>query len=218
MIAACEAAGIPLSIDHTRRWDPSYLKAREIIQSGEIGDLRTIISEMFSRRAMLFRNGTHLIDIIVFFAGSNPEWVFAELEPGFEHFTEYKGDGGKDPATDPYASAYIHFENSVRAFYNSYKVDHAGSKNSLTCDNGRIEISDQSLQLITTKSHYEWSTSNVRVEDYRATRQLGQLYEIIDAIENGTELISSGREARKTVQIMLGILDSHHAGNVRVNL
>jgi predicted dehydrogenase len=218
MIAACEAAGIPLSVDHTRRWDPNYLKAREIIQSGEIGELRTIVSEMFSRRAMLFRNGTHLIDVIVFFAGSSPEWVFAELEPGFEHFTEYKGDGGKDPATDPYASAYIHFQNHVRAFFNAYKVDHPGSKNFLTCDKGRIEVTDHGLDLITAKSHWEWNTSNVRVEDYRATRQLGQLYEIIDNIENGTELISSGHEARKTTQIMLGILDSHHAGNVRVNL
>ncbi|MDA0838411.1 MAG: Gfo/Idh/MocA family oxidoreductase [Planctomycetota bacterium] len=218
MIAAAEKNNVPLSIDHTRRWDPSYLKARELIQSGEIGSLRTIVSEMFSQRAMLFRNGTHLIDLIVFFAGSSPEWLFAELEPGFEHFTEYKGDGGKNPATDPYASAYIHFENDVRAFYNSYKLDHAGSKNSLTCDGGRIEITDHNLELITTKSHYEWSTSNVRVENYRATHQLGGLYEIIDVIENGGELISSGREARKTVQIMLGILKSHHAGNVRVNL
>jgi hypothetical protein len=72
--------------------------------------------------------------------------------------------------------------------------------------------------LITASSHYEWSTTNIRVENFRATHQLGSLYEIIDVIENGGELVSSGREARKTTQIMLGILDSHHAGNVRVNL
>jgi hypothetical protein len=37
-------------------------------------------------------------------------------------------------------------------------------------------------------------------------------------MENGGELVSSGAEALKTVRIMLGILQSHHQGNIRVNL
>ena len=52
----------------------------------------------------------------------------AELEEGFDHFTEYESDGGHDPATDPAASAYIHFANGVRAFYNSLKIDLPGSQ------------------------------------------------------------------------------------------
>ncbi len=136
MIAAAEANGVLLSIEHTRRWNASYLKAREIIRSGEIGPLRTIVCEQFSRRAMLFRNGTHLLDMICFYAEANPWWLVSELEEGFEHFTEYKGDGGKDPAVDPYASAYIRFDNGVRSFYNAYKVDFPGSRFALTCEDG----------------------------------------------------------------------------------
>ena len=41
--------------------------------------------------------------MICFFANANPMWVVSDLEPGFEHFTEYQGDGGHDPATDPFA-------------------------------------------------------------------------------------------------------------------
>ena len=101
---------------------------------------------------MMFRNGTHMIDMMCFFAEANPEWLVSEMEPGFEHFTEYKGDGGHDPATDPYASAYIHFDNGVRAFYNCRKMAFNGSKFSLTCENGRIEISDQKFEVITQKN------------------------------------------------------------------
>jgi hypothetical protein len=40
----------------------------------------------------------------------------------------------------------------------------------------------------------------------------------VDCLESGKPLVSSGREARKTLEIMLAILKSHHQGNVRVDL
>ncbi len=118
MIEATEREDVLLSIEHSRRWHPSYLTARELIRSGEIGELKTIHCDLFSTRAMMFRNGTHLIDMICFYAESGPEWVTAELETGFGDFTEYKGDGGHDPAMDPDTAAYIRFQNGVRAFFN----------------------------------------------------------------------------------------------------
>lgn len=217
MIAAAEANNVLLSIDHTRRWDTSHLKARQLIRSGDLGPLRTISVEQYSQRAMLFRNGTHLIDLINFFADAEPQWVVAELEEGFEHFTEYQGGGGRDPSTDPYASAYIRYSKGIRAFYNSYKVNFAGSQTILTCEEGRIEISDRQAQVIRSQDHFTWSSSELHTSEFRSTHQLGYLCEAIDVLENGGELISPGREARKTVEIMLGILDSHHRGNVRVD-
>jgi len=53
--------------------------------------------------------------------------------------------------------------------------------------------------------------------EFRSAQQLAYLSEAIDVLENGGELISPGREARKTVEIMLGILTSHHRGNTRVD-
>ena len=217
MIAAAEANGALLSIDHTRRWAPGYLKAREIVRSGEIGALRTVSCDQFSRRAMMFRNGTHLLDLICFFAEANPRWVVAELEEGFEHFTEYRGDGGHDPATDPFASAYIRFDNGVRAFYNSYKVDFSGSQLALTCEGGRIEISDLFTRLIRSSSHFEQRTSTILPGRYTMERQTAAVAELVRVLEEGGALVSPGREARKTVEIMLGILKSHHSGNRRVD-
>ncbi|MBX3054387.1 MAG: Gfo/Idh/MocA family oxidoreductase [Caldilineaceae bacterium] len=218
MIEACQRHNVLLSIEHTRRWSPTFLAVRELIRSGQVGQLRSIVSSLYSQRAMLFRNGTHSIDMLTFFAESNPAWVWAELEAGFEHFTEYTGDGGHDPATDPAASAYIHFENGVRAFFNCIKIDMPGSQFELICDGGRIEVSDRGATLLRGTSHYEWARSEIPVDDYMYTYQIGALAELVHTLENGGELVSTGQEARKTLEIMLAILRSHHQGNVRVNL
>jgi predicted dehydrogenase len=218
MIAAAEANGVLLSVEHTRRWSPTFQKARELARQGDLGRLRTIVSNMYSPRSMLFRNGTHMVDVIVFFADSDPIWVFAELEEGFEHFTEYKSDGGHDPNTDPSASAYIRFANGVRGYYNSVKVPMPGSQFDLTFDNGRMEISDRGLTLIRGVSHYEWAYSSILPGDYMFAYQSAAVAELVDCLESGKPLVSSGREARKTLEIMLAILKSHHQGNIRVDL
>ena len=217
MIAACDANNVLLSIEHTRRWDPQFLKVRQIIRSGAIGPLRTIVAEQLGTRAMLFRNGTHVLDLICFFAESEPKWLVSELEQGFEHFTEYVADGGHDPSRDPYASAYIHFDNGVRAFYNAFKTKIPGGQNHLTCDDGRIEISDRCARLVRARSHYEWDVCEIVPDHYVCERQSAAVAELIDVMEHGGELVSSGREARKTLEIMLGILKSHHAGNARID-
>jgi predicted dehydrogenase len=217
MIAACEANHVLLSIEHTRRWSPHFHAVRELIRSGELGALRVVTSNMYSRRSMLFRNGTHSIDLLCFFAESEPEWLFAHLEEGFDDYTEYRGDG-RDPAKDPAASAYIHFKNGVRAFYNSVKVDMPGSQFELVCDNGRIEISDRGVILIRGDSYLEWARSELVPPAYMYTHHIGAIAELINVMENGGQLVSPGEEALKTVKIMLGMLHSHHHGNVRVNL
>ncbi|MCB0114184.1 MAG: Gfo/Idh/MocA family oxidoreductase [Caldilineaceae bacterium] len=218
MIAACQAHDVLLSIEHTRRWGPAFHAARELIRSGRIGALRSIVTSMYSRRSMLFRNGTHMVDLTNFFAESAPKWVFAHLEEGFDHFTEYKSDGGHDPATDPAATAYIYYANGVRAFYNSLKVDMPGSQFELICDDGRIEVSDRGATLIRGLSHYEWARSEIVPGDFMFAYQSGAVAELVHVLENGGELISTGQEARKTVEVMLAMLRSHELGNVRVDL
>ncbi len=219
MIAAAEAHGVLLSVEHTRRWSHSFHMVREMIRSGSVGALRNIISNLYGARAMLFRNGTHMIDMICFFAESDPAWLCAVMEPGFEHFTEYQGDGGHDPDTDPAANAYIHFANGVQAYYNSVKSAFTGSQFELVCDDARIEISDRQATLIRSTGHTEWSyMSLVPPQDFALTHQAGAVAELVHVLEHGGQLVSSGREARKTLDIMLAILKSHTQGNVRVNL
>lgn len=218
MIAAAEKNDVVLSVEHTRRWNAEHHAAREFIRGGEVGPLRTVVANLLSPRAMLFRNGTHTIDTICFFAESDPVWVSAELEEGFDDFTAHNSEGGRDPGSDPAASAYIRFANGVRAFYNGVKTQMLGSQLELQCDEGRIEVSDRGALLVQSHSHIVWGRRELRAGRYMYTQQLGAVAELVDAVENGRELVSPAREARKTLQIILAILKSHEAGNTRIDL
>jgi hypothetical protein len=157
--------------------------------------------------------------MINFFAGTTPLWTVAELEDDFEGYEEYRGDGGRDPSTDPFASAYIRYGGGIRAFYNSYKIAMPGSLLSLTCEEGRIEISDRGARIIKGANHYSWNVAELLPSAHLYTRQLAAVNELVIALEQseGAQLVSSGREARKTLEIILGMLHSHTRGNIRVD-
>ncbi len=218
MIAACAANNVLLSVDHTRRWYPLYQEARQLLRSSELGPLRSMVTSLFSPRAMLFRNGAHLIDMLHYFAEADAQWVWAELEAGFDHFDSYRGDGGHNPANEPAASGYIHFANGVRAFYESAKLAFPGAQFALTCENGRIEISDRTLTVIRQGADGQLSHTPVAPPQTAESGLLAAVGELIQVLENGGELVSSGRSARKTLEVLLAMLKSHTQGNGRVNL
>lgn len=47
MIAACEAAGVPLWVAYYRRRLPRFLKAKELIETGAIGTVRTVTASFY---------------------------------------------------------------------------------------------------------------------------------------------------------------------------
>jgi predicted dehydrogenase len=219
MIAACEARGVLLSVDHTRRWDPKYHQARELVRGGSLGPLRAIYAPTHHPRAMLFRDHSHAIDMACFFAEAEPAWLVAELEDGYDDYWEYRGDGGRDPRTDPAASIFVRYRNGVRAFVSGMKTRRGRYQFELVCDEGLIEVSDVGLNVITISDDWQWSSSPRLAEEYAGAYQAAAVAELVQALDSGRgDLVCSGREALKTVEIMAGAMRSHAQGNVRVNL
>ena len=228
MINACEDKGVVLTVDHTRRFRPLLHKIRNTIRSGSIGPLSTIVVTHAGPRAMLFRNGTHIIDGICFFADSEPSQVFARLEDGFEDWDHYKGDGGSLPENDPAASGFVLFRNGVRAFYCGSKKTAGGVTLQLLGQNGRIDFDYNGLTAeLSAPGSASVSSANdpgsvikqTLVPDYYKVEGIEAGYrELIDLIEKGGSSVSPAREARKTVQIMLGFLKSQQAGSILVDV
>lgn len=217
MIAAIEQHGAVVSVNHTRRWMPAYVAARETLRSGAIGALAQITVQFGGERAMLWRNHSHFLDLICYFAEADPRWVVAELEAGFEEYgTSYGGDGGRSASLEPGLNAYIGFANGVRAFLGGMK--HAASQISvdLVGATGRIHASDSGATLITSGEHGLSTTPIVP----RGTKQGMQaaIEDLIAALETGREPQCPPKEARKTVQLIEGILASQAAGNARIDL
>ena len=216
MIEACERNGTVLSIDHTRRWMPLWRYAKtEIIDKGVIGPVRNVISTLYGPRAMLFRNGTHMIDAICYYAKSEPEWVFAELEAGYEDYSEYRGDGGHDPITEPGAHGYIHFANGVRGIFMGGPKDTPSPKTrmEIVCSEGYVLIDNDQAKIVR-----EDGTETIEAPEWSVTGIPAGVQELIEVIDGGGEPVSPGREALKVVEIMIGFLESQKQGNTRVAL
>ncbi len=219
MIEVTAREGVLLSVEHTRRWSHEFHLVRQLIRSGTYGSLHNIVANLYGPRAMLFRNGTHTVDMICFFAEASPAWLTAVLEPGFEEYGEYRGDGGHDPASEPAANAFIQFANGVRAYYNSAKSNFTGMQLELLLDDARIEVSDRRTVVITGSGHLDWSYRDM-VSDraYAMVHQAGAVAELVHVMDHGGTLASPGTEARQSLEILLAALQSHVEGNAKVTM
>ncbi len=215
MLEACENNNTILSIDHTRRWQPLWRHTKdEVVGAGRIGEVQYVIGTLSGGRAMLFRNGTHLVDAICYFAESSPEWVSAELEAGYEDYSEYRGDGGHDPKTEPSAHGYIHFANGVRGYYaGGPKTTPGGFRLEIVGTTGYILINDQKATI-----HEGEASEQIQPPEWPIVGIPAGVQELVRVLDGDGDPVSPGREAHKVVKIMLGFLASQTQGNGRVNL
>ena len=215
MITACEKKGTILSVDHTRRFNPLWRHLKEqVIDGGEIGELQYIDGRLSGRRGGLFRNGTHLIDAICYLADSQPEWVFAELEKGYEDHTEYRGDGGRTPELEPSASGYIHFANGVRGFYTGTSKNTAGPK-------WRFEVMGSQGYITIEKEavlHRGKNSETIAAPKWEVSGIPLGVRELILAVESGQEVASPGRSALNVLEVIYGFFESQKRDNAKVYL
>ena len=66
MVEACRSAGIVLAVNHIRRWDPIYLRAKRLLDDGMIGRIESIVG---SYPGKVFTMGTHLFDLMRLYGG-----------------------------------------------------------------------------------------------------------------------------------------------------
>jgi predicted dehydrogenase len=222
MVEAIERYRIPMSIEHTRRWIYEYHAARELVRKGEIGTLQRIVGTLNGERAMLFRNGTHLLDLMCFYAESEPAWVQAALDADFEHYgPRYAGDGGRNPKTDPGAVGIIHFENGVRALYQGSQGTVGHISVDLIGDKGRIHVgaSDHEFAIFAPGAGlYDLVQRNLPRHHTTHSALQAVVEEMARLIAYGGESVSPPREALRSLSIMLGFLQSHHQQGMRVTM
>lgn len=99
-----EAAGVPVQVGFQRRFDPAYVEARRLIESGELGDVYTIsmrshdpqpASEEFiaSSGGMFSDLSIHDLDVLRFLSGREATEVYcvgsAEGFPQFARYDDY---------------------------------------------------------------------------------------------------------------------------------
>lgn len=224
MIEAVEQAGASMTVEYTRRWNPEYIEARRLIQEGAIGEVKYADFYFTGPRAMLFRNGSHFIDIFNFLIQSEPEWVSAVLPAPFETYgPRYAGDGGRDPMGDPACSATLGFPGGVRAGVHLIRRERTLAEVRIVGEQGAIRFLEDGGGKPVAELQQLDERGRAFVRPFDRTQfehsTLGAaIRELIGLVEGKVSASSSPpAEARKTLSTLLGILQSHHLGK-RIDL
>ncbi|MDS0295143.1 Gfo/Idh/MocA family protein [Halogeometricum luteum] len=77
MVEECEAEGVALTVNHQQRFGKPYRKAKDLLDTGKVGDLRRIEF----REEHLYDTGTHAFDLANFYNDMEPvDWVLAQID------------------------------------------------------------------------------------------------------------------------------------------
>jgi predicted dehydrogenase len=207
MIEACDKSKTILVIGHQRRFEAQYVKAKELITSGAIGDLIMIRNIC---RGDLLTDGTHNIDLIRFYADDSPiEWIIGQTDSRQKR-TRYGHD------IEDSSIAYMLFKSGVRAFMETGLITPATYQQAyIDGTEGRIDvnIADQPIVKVKGKGDAEWHIPElVRDNPFKI-----EIIEMINSIETGKEHILSGRQGRANLEVLMAVYESSSRQEV-VNL
>lgn len=227
MIVECEANGVALLINHERRWDQRFLKAKQLIEEGEIGALRSIRGSMLCGipdeeswkcdlslvgGGPLLHDGTHLFDLIRFFGGEVKSLV------GFV------ARNTRLPIEDS-ATAILALDDGVlasvevggRRGYFHFDLQFWGQHGMIAVGNG---INDLWVDA-ESKSFYgfrELTAKRFPLPDVYKSSYLSIAEDMVSIIEGTKPNRSSGGDGKEALQIIWGIYESERLGNAVVNL
>lgn len=219
MIEACERNGVVMTVDHSRRLRPHWHAALAQLGDGGLGAVRRVVGSGGGPRAMLFRNGTHLIDAVCWFAGGEPELVVGMLDEEHQEYgPRYAGDGGRDPALDPGGSALVRFDNGVRAFISFSKRTTTTIALEVFAEKGVLRVDDVSAQVFAASGEGRFLSGRTVPAPLTQTADIPALItDLIGAMEQGRQPLAPPREARKALAIILGLLQSQAAGHASIH-
>jgi predicted dehydrogenase len=228
MVAAAEREGVAVNVNYTRRWLPESAEARRLLREGACGPLSHVVAQRGGPRAMLWRNHGHLIDLLCYLVEDEPEWVTAELEPGWAiEGDAYVGDGGDKADSEPGANVCIAFRNGVRAFLIGMKTGTSDIVVDVVGATARIAIDPEGLRLVQVPRE-DWRVPpadgdrGIRVRTleprFRVVGMEAALRELLHAVETGAATTSPATSARTTVAVIQAALASAAAAGARTEV
>ncbi|MBR4292410.1 MAG: Gfo/Idh/MocA family oxidoreductase [Clostridia bacterium] len=228
MVAAAKETGMKLMIGQVCRKAPGFVKAKELVDAGVIGDLFMVESEYahdYARipgrggwqwrtdpvqlRHPVIGGGCHAIDLLRWIAG-NPSEVFAYANR--KMLTDWP--------VDDCTMAIMKFPNDVigkvmtsvgcKRKY-TMRTCLYGSKGTIICDNTSPDIELQ-LEVVdeNNKASYDIQKIPVDINNHNVT---SEIEELIDCILNDKPVPTDGIEGASTVAVGYAIVQSAATGD-----
>jgi len=204
MVAACEQAGAVLIVGHQRRFEATYIKAKQLLDSGAIGELYRI--EASCPAWDLFEWGTHWIDMMLFYNNDvGAEWVFGQVDRRWDRI-------GYGHRMETECISHIGFKNGVRGIFEAGDHAPAGFYNRLVGTEGLIEVNMPNRPRLRARvlGEKNWVVPQVQDEDpFRLTVE-----SLVESVETGKPHPLSGHTARAGMEIMMATYESALTGKL----
>jgi predicted dehydrogenase len=196
MVRACESAGIQLTFNHQRRFGPAWRRAKDLLDSGAIGELRRL--EMGGKN--IFDYGSHLLDLCNYYVDeTEPTWVLAGLDYREE-------DVRYGSHNENQLVAQWQYENGVHALAATGEGSSlVGCHNRLVGSRGTIEIETDDGDALRLRRGETTETVDVESGDEKGPAAIEHVVASLDA---GTEPELSAANALRATQIAFGAWES----------
>jgi predicted dehydrogenase len=213
MVEACERNGVYFNLGTNRRWNPGYDKMKELIDGGELGALKSLISYSFGS---LFNTASHWLDLLLRLNSDHQAlWVQGQvLDDGFIDGTRL--------TDDPRAQGMIQFENGVTAYC---LQTGRGSEHEAVLENGVVTAISDGL---------EWQVRRAGPPDARgrpgpleqgsfpsyerSSSALNLVNDLAHSLDTGEPPRGGVRVARQSTELIFAFIESHQRGGERVDI
>ncbi len=207
MIEACGRHGVKLAIGHHGRYTPTLNEIRRLVADGAIGE-PTMLYHRAKPNAGLLNTGTHAVDSWRYMLGDpKTEWVIGNFSRTTDRWER------RSPCED-LCMGLVCFAGGARGVYEGDLPEPAASMPVISGTEGQIRSENQGpipsgrifLQRLEHSSWIEVEPPLVETTQYQ---------ELIDWIEGkATDHRGNGRQARATLEVLMGIFESQRTRNV----
>ena len=216
MVEAVERNGVLFNMGTNRRWDPGYDAMINVVTSGRIGSLKSVVSHM---TGTLFNTASHIFDLLMRLNDDQPAaWVQAHLPNGDTSID------GERLTQDPMGHGMIQFENGVTAYaLNSGRgleveaIGERGAVSALGTDR-EWRVREEGDSAHGTHRGKEVWVDGVFPSFERRSSTLRLIEDLVQALDNGGETRCGVRLARANNELLFAFVESHVRGGARVEV
>lgn len=219
IISVCNGEDIDLVVNHSFRFTEKIQKLRSHLKDGLIGDIKAVHAQF---RRELLRNSTHLLDTLAFLIDSRPIRVSGYVNGENDAVDALDGRDVDDAGGGGFAvledDTFVTIDCTVARDISSMSIELIGTEGKLYLNNDDgvwqyWQLEDGShveATLPGIESAWSWERDYEEAFPNAASHVVGLL-------EGREENLSSGEEALRSVEIIVGFFLSHHTGS-QVNL
>jgi len=227
IVAAADRAGVKLMVDFHARWSPPFVKAREAIQKGQIGEPQHVYyrlndrifvpTEMLSwagKSTVMWFIGSHSIDTVRWLVGDEVRRVYAVAGARI-----LKGMGIDTP---DYYQATLEFRSGATAVIeNSWIMPNSmpniiDLKCELVGSKGALYVDGSHHRTLEKYTESEASYPDVLVMPSIYGRQLGfaaeSIRHFVDCLKEDREPIVTGRDGVEVTRVICAVEESVRTG------